>query len=111
MPVLLTKATPGPGVFGAGVSGGDPHPTHLPPFLEGREPQSGQAASLHPSTPPAVIFPDKGAPSSDGAWLKGLIREFPGGPVLRLWGLIAEGTGLIPGGGTKIPQATWHSYK
>ena len=31
--------------------------------------------------------------------MKLIMREFPGSPVIRM----AEGTGLIPGWGTKIP--------
>ena len=30
---------------------------------------------------------------------------------LGLWALTAKGLGLIPGQGTKIPQALWHGKK
>lgn len=32
------------------------------------------------------------------------MTEFPGGPVVGLHGLTAEGPGSVHGGGTKIPQ-------
>ena len=36
---------------------------------------------------------------------KGILGEFPGGPVVRTRCLHWQGTGAIPGQGTKIPQA------
>ena len=36
-------------------------------------------------------------------------REFPGSPVVRTLRCHCHGLGSIPGWGTKIPQATWHS--
>ena len=35
--------------------------------------------------------------------------DFPGGPVVRLCTLTAEGSGSIPCQGTKIPQVKWYS--
>ena len=40
-----------------------------------------------------------------------MAKDFPGGPVLGLLISTAEGTGSIPGWGTKIPHATWCSQK
>ena len=36
-----------------------------------------------------------------------ILREFPGGPVVRTRHFHCSGPGSIPGGETKIPQATW----
>lgn len=36
-------------------------------------------------------------------------RELPGGPVVKTFN--AGGEGLIPGQGTKVLHATWHSQK
>ena len=36
----------------------------------------------------------------------GYHREFPGHPVVRTWHFECQGPDLIPGQGTKIPQAT-----
>ena len=38
-------------------------------------------------------------------------RELPGGQWLGLWAFTAKGAGLIPGQGTKIPQAVWCDQK
>ena len=38
-------------------------------------------------------------------------QELPGGPVVRTWHFYCQGHGLIPGRGTKILQASWHSQK
>ena len=35
-----------------------------------------------------------------------MLRELPGGPVVRIRRIPCEGLGLTPGWGTKIPQAT-----
>ena len=35
--------------------------------------------------------------------------NFPGGPVVKTLPSNAEGAGPIPGQGTKIPHAVWHS--
>ena len=35
--------------------------------------------------------------------------EFPGGPVGKTWCVSCWGLGLVPGQGTKIPQAAQHS--
>ena len=37
--------------------------------------------------------------------------EFPGCPVVRTWCFHCRGPGSIPGGGTKIPQATRRKKK
>ena len=39
------------------------------------------------------------------------VWDFPGGPVVNTLPFNAGGVGSIPGQGTKIPQATWHSQK
>ena len=39
------------------------------------------------------------------------VREFPGGPVVRLCAFTAEGTGSTPGRGTKILQAVQRGQK
>ena len=51
----------------------------------------------------------KSGPAGHGQ--KCTFREFPGGPVVRMWAFTAMGPGLIPGWGTKIPQAMHHSQK
>ena len=38
-------------------------------------------------------------------------RDLPGSPVVRTQCFHCWGPGLIPGQGTKILQATWHSQK
>ena len=38
-----------------------------------------------------------------------MLREFPGGPVVRTRCFHCGGPGSIPGWGTKIPQATQHN--
>ena len=38
-------------------------------------------------------------------------QELPGCPVVRTWHFHFQGPGLIPGQGTKILQASWHSQK
>ena len=38
-------------------------------------------------------------------------RDFPGGPVVKNLPSNAGDTSLIPGQGTKIPHAVWHSQK
>ena len=38
-------------------------------------------------------------------------RDLPGSPWLRLHASNAGGVGSIPGQGTKIPHAVWHSQK
>ena len=49
------------------------------------------------------------------AYLGILVKMIPGTSLVVQWlGLYAStarGTGLIPGQGTKIPQATWHGQK
>ena len=40
---------------------------------------------------------------------KCMLRDFPGGPVVRTPCLHCRGTDLIPGQGNKIPQAAQHS--
>ena len=42
---------------------------------------------------------------------KKLLREFPGGLVARILGFHWSSLGLIPGWGTEILQAVWHSQK
>ena len=42
---------------------------------------------------------------------KNLQGDFPGSPVVKTPASTAGGTGSIPGQGTKIPHATWHSQK
>ena len=37
--------------------------------------------------------------------------EFPSGPVAKTWHFHCGGLGSIPGWGTKILQAVWHSQK
>ena len=37
--------------------------------------------------------------------------EFPGGLVVGTWHFHYHGQGLIPGQGTKIPQAMWYGQK
>ena len=43
--------------------------------------------------------------------LKNVIRDFPGGPVVRTLCSHCQGPGLIPGWGTKIPPAVLHGQK
>ena len=45
------------------------------------------------------------------AGLKQHLLDFPGGPVVKTLCFQWGGMGLIPGQGTKIPHATWHSWK
>ena len=40
-----------------------------------------------------------------------VILDFHGSPVVKTLPSNAEGTGLIPGQGTKIPQAVWYGKK
>ena len=40
-----------------------------------------------------------------------VLREFPGGPVVRTWCFHCQDPGLIPGQGTKIQQASWCGEK
>ena len=42
---------------------------------------------------------------------KKAMKEFSGSPMLGLSTLVAKGPGLIPGQGTRIPQATRHGQK
>ena len=37
--------------------------------------------------------------------------NFPGSPLVRTCAFTVKGAGSIPGQGTKIPQAAWHSHK
>ena len=37
------------------------------------------------------------------------LRGFPGGPVVRTWHCHCGDLYLMPGRGTRIPQAAWHS--
>ena len=39
------------------------------------------------------------------------VQEFPGSPVVRIGAFTAEGPSLIPGQGTKIPQAVLRGQK
>ena len=39
------------------------------------------------------------------------LREFPGGPGVRILGFHCHGSGSVPGHGTEIPQAAWHDQK
>ena len=41
----------------------------------------------------------------------GLLRDFPGGPMVKTPYFSAQNKGLIPGQGTKIPHATWCGQK
>ena len=41
------------------------------------------------------------------ALLKHMLRNFPGGPVVKTLPSKARGVGLIPGYGVKIPCALW----
>ena len=43
--------------------------------------------------------------------IKSYDKEFPGGPVVRIWHFHCWGPGSIPGQGTKISQATRHGQK
>ena len=45
------------------------------------------------------------------SFLNFILREFSGGPRLGLCVSTATGTGSIPGQGTKILHAGWHSHK
>ena len=45
------------------------------------------------------------------SFLNFILREFSGGPRLGLCVSTATGTGSIPGQGTKILHAGWHSQK
>ena len=38
-------------------------------------------------------------------------REFPSGPVVRIWHFHCQGPGLIPGWGTNIPYTMWLGQK
>ena len=40
-----------------------------------------------------------------------VFREFPGGPVMRIWCFHCWGLGSIPGQGTEIPQEARYSQK
>lgn len=40
-----------------------------------------------------------------------VLRDFPGGPVVKTSCCSAEGTGSIPGWGTKIPYAALNGQK
>ena len=37
--------------------------------------------------------------------------DFPDGPVVMSLCFHCRGKGLVPGGGSKIPHATWHGLK
>ena len=50
-------------------------------------------------------------PQTLGGLKQQKFREFPGGPVVRTLHFHCCGPGLIPGWGTKIPQATQHGQK
>ena len=39
------------------------------------------------------------------------MRDFPGGPAVKTHASTAGNAGLIPGQGTKIPHAAWHSQE
>ena len=39
------------------------------------------------------------------------LEEFPGGPVVKTQAFTDKGLGLVPGQGTKVPQAAWHGQK
>ena len=45
-----------------------------------------------------------------GEW-KSRVRDFPGGPAVRVPCSHCRGPGFIPGGGTKLPQAVQCSQK
>ena len=45
------------------------------------------------------------------SFLNFILREFSGGLRLGLCVSMAAGIGLVPGQGTKIPHAAWHSQK
>ena len=42
---------------------------------------------------------------------RNLLREFPGGLVIKILGFHGHGLGSVPGRGTEIPQAMQHGYK
>ena len=44
-------------------------------------------------------------------WKLKVSREFPGGPVDRIWRFHCRGPVSIPGQGTEIPQAAWRGQK
>lgn len=39
------------------------------------------------------------------------LEEFPGSPVVKSQAFTDKGLGLVPGQGTKVPQATRHDQK
>ena len=43
--------------------------------------------------------------------LEWMNRDFPGSPVVKTLPFNAEGVGLIPGQGAKIPHASWPKIK
>ena len=47
--------------------------------------------------------------SSGNGKLKQQWWEFPGGLLIRIWCFHCCASGSVPGRGTEIPQATWHS--
>ena len=40
-----------------------------------------------------------------------MAREFPGGPVVKIWSYHYKGLGSVPGWGTKISQAAQQGRK
>ena len=52
-----------------------------------------------------------GSTQEDSGKKKKKNRDFPGGPWLRLHASTVEGTGSIPGQGTKAPHFTWPKKK
>ena len=39
------------------------------------------------------------------------LGDSPGGPVVKSLSFLCKGAGLVPGQGTKIPQASRHGFK
>ena len=39
------------------------------------------------------------------------LGNFPGGPVVKSLSFLCKRAGLVPGEGTKIPQASWYGFK
>ena len=48
--------------------------------------------------------------SKECVYLKFWCEDFPDGPVVKNPPSNAGDTGLVPGWGMKIPQATWYSH-